>query len=89
MKKYDSSNQESCCSEKNACCSIEAVVTIDERGQLVLPKDVREKAGIKAGDKFAVLSVLKEGEVCCLMLIKADNLSGMAQDYIEPLIRTE
>ena len=74
---------------KSCCCNIEAVVSIDERGQLVLPKDVREKANIKAGDKFAVLNVLKEGKVCCIMLIKADSLSGVAMEYLQPIIRPE
>ena len=32
------------------CCQVDAVVAVDGRGQLVLPKEVREKAGIKAGD---------------------------------------
>ena len=76
-------------SEKSCCCHIEAVVSVDERGQLVLPKDVREKANIKAGDKFAVLNVLREGEVCCIMLIKADNLSGLAMGYLGPIIKPE
>jgi antitoxin PrlF len=32
------------------------MVSVDERGQMVLPKDLREKANIKAGDKLAVVS---------------------------------
>ena len=32
------------------CCKVQAVVSVDERGQMVLPKEIREKAGIKAGD---------------------------------------
>ncbi|MDH5460211.1 MAG: AbrB/MazE/SpoVT family DNA-binding domain-containing protein, partial [Candidatus Bathyarchaeota archaeon] len=36
----------------SGCCKLEALVRVDERGQIVLPKDLREKAGIKAGDKL-------------------------------------
>jgi AbrB family looped-hinge helix DNA binding protein len=45
--------------KKQACCAgptsrVESVLTIDERGQMVLPKDLRGRAGIKPGDKLAV-----------------------------------
>ena len=33
---------------------IEGLVTIDKRGQLVLPKELRTKASIDAGDKLAI-----------------------------------
>jgi AbrB family looped-hinge helix DNA binding protein len=35
---------------------VEAVLSVDERGQMVLPKDVREKAGINTGSKLALIS---------------------------------
>ena len=46
--------------KKNACCQVEAVTTVDERGQMVLPKEIREKAQIKAGDKLALITWKKE-----------------------------
>ena len=67
-------------------CSIEGVVSMDERGQMVLPKDVRERAGIRTGDKLALISWEKDGGICCLALIKAESLSGMVKDVIVPLI---
>jgi antitoxin PrlF len=67
-------------------CSIEGVLSVDERGQMVLPKDVRERAGIRTGDKLALISWEKNGSICCLALIKADSLSGMVKDVIGPLI---
>ncbi|MCJ2562808.1 MAG: AbrB/MazE/SpoVT family DNA-binding domain-containing protein, partial [Candidatus Thermoplasmatota archaeon] len=48
----------SCCGssdKETACCKVESVVSIDERGQMVLPKDIRDRAGIGAGDKLAVV----------------------------------
>jgi len=71
---------------QNIGCNVEAVLTIDERGQMVLPKDVREKAGIKPGDKLALISWEKNGSVCCLALMKADNLSGMVKEILGPLM---
>ncbi len=67
---------------KESCCNVESVVTVDERGQMVLPKEVREKANIKAGDKLAVVSMEKDGKFCCSSLIKADNLSGAVKDML-------
>jgi AbrB family looped-hinge helix DNA binding protein len=68
------------------CCQVESVVTVDGRGQLVLPKETREKAGIKAGDKLAVVSWKKDGEVCCIALLKAEGLAGMVKGFLGPLI---
>ena len=69
------------------CCAVEAIVTVDERGQLVLPKELRDRAGIKAGDKLAVTSWKKDGEVCCIALIRAGNLGGMVRSMLGPVMR--
>jgi AbrB family looped-hinge helix DNA binding protein len=68
------------------CCQVDAVTTVDERGQLVLPKAVREKAGIKAGDKLAVVSWEKDGKTCCIALIRADGLAGMVKGFLGPVM---
>ncbi len=52
---------------------IEAVATVDERGQMVLPKALREKTGMKAGDKLAIVALEREGKVCCLHLFRAED----------------
>jgi AbrB family looped-hinge helix DNA binding protein len=65
---------------------VESVLTVDERGQMVLPKDVREKAGIRPGDKLALITWEKEGSVCCLALMKVENLSGMVKGVLGPLL---
>jgi antitoxin PrlF len=67
-------------------CKVEAVLSVDERGQMVLPKDVRERAGIRTGDKLALISWEKEGAVCCLALMKVENLSGMVKNVLGPLM---
>jgi antitoxin PrlF len=68
-------------------CRVEAVLSVDERGQMVLPKDVREKAGIKTGDKLALISWSRGGGVCCLALMKVENLSGMVKGVLGQLMQ--
>ncbi|KQC04978.1 MAG: AbrB family transcriptional regulator [Methanoculleus sp. SDB] len=76
----------SCSCAPEAGCRIEAVLTVDDRGQMVLPKDIRERAAIRPGEKLALIAWEKDGSVCCLALIKADNLSGMVRDVLGPLM---
>jgi AbrB family looped-hinge helix DNA binding protein len=70
-----------------SCCRVEALVSIDERGQMILPKELRERANIRAGDKFAVTSMGKNGKVCCIVLTKAEDLSGMVMNVIGPVVK--
>ncbi len=70
-----------------SCCSVEALVTVDERGQMVLPKELRERAGIKAGDKLAITSWEKDGQICCIALIKAVNLESMVKGMLGPVMK--
>jgi AbrB family looped-hinge helix DNA binding protein len=74
---------ENCCD----CCKVEAVVSIDERGQMVLPKELRDKANIKAGEKMAVVSLSNNGKVSCLAMIKAEEISGMVKTLLGPLAK--
>ncbi len=59
---------------------------MDDRGQLVLPKEIRDKAGVKGGDKLAVVSWEKNGKVCCLSLIRVEELTGMVKNLLGPLM---
>jgi antitoxin PrlF len=78
---------EPCCQPNEiGSCSVESIVTIDERGQMVLPKEVRERAKIKPGDKLALLSLGKDGKVCCLSLIKVEELESMVKSRLGPVI---
>jgi AbrB family looped-hinge helix DNA binding protein len=65
----------SCCDGSEECPPLESVVSVDERGQLVLPKEIRERWGLKGGDKLAILSSMKDGEICCVAMVKADLLT--------------
>ena len=69
-------------------CRIDAVISMDVKGQIVLPKDLREKANIKPNDKLAVVACEKNGEVCCIMMIKAEKLVGAVTKTLGPLLRS-
>ena len=70
-----------------SCCKVESLIGVDERGQMVLPKDLRERANIKPGDKLALISWEKEGEICCLALIKSEYLAGHVKDFLGPVMK--
>jgi AbrB family looped-hinge helix DNA binding protein len=79
----------SCCGPTGkgfAGCRVESLIAVDDRGQMVLPKDLRDKAGIRGGDKLAVISWEKDGQVCCLSLIKVEEFSGMIKGVLGPLM---
>ncbi len=69
-----------------ACCKVESIVAVDERGQMVLPKEIRAKADIRAGDKLAVVSMEKNGKICCLSLIKVEELERMVKSILGPVM---
>lgn len=78
-----------CCDageNREGCCRVEALLGVDERGQMVLPKELRDRAKIRAGDKLALVSWEKDGEVCCLTLIKADHLAGGIREFLGPVM---
>jgi antitoxin PrlF len=64
------------------CYKVQALVTVDERGQMVLPKDIRKRAGIEARDKLALTTIERDGKVCCILLTKADELAHVVQSTL-------
>jgi antitoxin PrlF len=83
-----SKNKKSCDTKCQSRVSnqIEAIITIDERGQMVLPKETRARAGIKAGDKLALVSWSKEDKVCCLSLIRAEEMAETIGEMLNSLM---
>ena len=79
----------SCCGPGDlfGSCKIESLVNVDERGQMVLPKELRDRAGINPGEKMALMSWEKDGSVCCIFLIKAKELAGMAKSMLGPIFQ--
>jgi antitoxin PrlF len=74
-------------SPSEPCCSMQSIVPIDGRGQIVLPKEIREKAEIRAGDKLAVICHESDGQVCCISLIKINKFTGAVNQMMEPFLR--
>jgi len=73
--------------DKTSCCKVDALISVDERGQMVLPKEIRDKAGIRTGDKLALVSWEKNGSVCCLTLIKANEFGDMVKGLLGPMMK--
>ena len=69
------------------CCKVESIISVDERGQMVLPKDIRERANIHAGDKLAVVAMQQQGRVCCISLIRVEALTGMVKSMLGPVMK--
>lgn len=72
---------------KSGGCRVEAVVGVDERGQMVLPKDLRERFGVRPGDKLALVAWERKGRVCCVSMVKADELSGPVREALGPMVK--
>ncbi len=83
-----------CCDAKCACqngldgCRVEAVVSVDARGQMVLPKELREKANFGPDQKLALVSWSQGSELCCLTLQRAEDLAEMVRRIYGPLLST-
>lgn len=73
--------------KKMGCCKVESLISVDERGQMVLPKEIRDKAKIRAGDKLAVVSWEMDGKVCCISLIKAEDFAEMVKGLLGPMMK--
>ena len=74
--------------EEKDNCRIESLITVDERGQMVLPKELRDRADIRPGDKLAIISWQKDGELCCFTLIKAHCLEERVREFLGPVMKT-
>jgi len=59
---------------------------MDSKGQIVLPKDIREKAKLKPDQKLALIGCESEGEICCLVMIKAEKLGASVRSVLGPLL---
>ena len=70
-----------------ACCRVDSMVSVDSRGQMVLRKELRERAGIRAGDQLAVVTWESDGKVCCISLIRVDELGRMAKQLLGPIMK--
>ncbi len=77
--------EKDCCNKE--CCKIDAVVTVDAKGQIVLPKELREKAKIKPNDKLAIIGFQRDCEVCCIVMLKVDALENPVKNLLGPVFK--
>ncbi len=73
--------------EKSSFCKVEALISVVERGQMVLPKEIRDKADIHTGDKLAPVSWERDGKICCFTLIKVDEFGDMVKGLLGPMMK--
>jgi len=74
-----------CCNKE--CCRIDAIVSVDAKGQIVLPKDLREKADIKPNDKLAIIGFQRDNQVCCIIMLKVDALEATVKSMLGPVFK--
>lgn len=67
--------------------NLAAVVTVDARGQLVLPADVRKKLGLKGGEKFALVPCSSTTCPSAMTLIRVEELGSALEGLLGPLLR--
>lgn len=87
MSKKNSKDHSDSSNNNLGCCKVESLVSIDDRGQMVLPKEIRDKAGIKAGDKLAIVTMKNNDKVCCLSLIKVEEIEQMVKSLLGPVMK--
>ena len=68
---------------------IDAVVTVDARGQLVLPKDIRRTFGLDEGGKLALVVMQSGGRPCCISLMPVGSLSASVGAVLQPVFHSE
>lgn len=74
-------------SGRRGCGQVEALISIDERGQMVLPKEIRDKAKIRAGDKLAVISWERGGKINYICLVKAEDFAELIRSVFGPMMK--
>lgn len=68
------------------CCRIEALISMDARGQILLPKDVRKKVGWKPGIKLAVITYESGEGFSRITLAEAEEFMETARQMLGPMV---
>lgn len=58
--------------------------TLSTKGQLVLPVEVRERAGLKAGDRMSVTYDQESGTILLRPALTLDEIAAKASAWIRP-----
>lgn len=54
---------------------------IDERGQIVIPKNVRDKLGLTGNEKLVLISWTKDNKVESVSIMRNDLFSEIINNY--------
>jgi bifunctional DNA-binding transcriptional regulator/antitoxin component of YhaV-PrlF toxin-antitoxin module len=54
---------------------------------MVLPKELRDRAHIRAGDKLAVVGCERDGDICCISLFKVEELTATVTGFLGPIFK--
>lgn len=71
---------------ERSCCRVYSIVTVDSKGQIVLPKEVREEFNIEQNDRLALIGCGSE-ESCCIVIMKADRLNSTLAAMLQPIFK--
>lgn len=87
----DDKETKPCCSastEDLGCCHVEGIVNVDSRGQIVLPKSLRDKMSIEEGDRLIVIGMREKGELTSISLMKANKMDDMIKIALKPMMKS-
>ena len=90
-KRMKIDKREDCCpssEEGLSCCHVEGVVTVDSKGQIVLPKSLRDDMEIQEKDKLIVVSMKDKGKINSISLFKARTMDNMVKIMLKPVMET-
>ena len=90
-KKVKIEQNKDCCpssEEGSSCCHVEGVVTIDAKGQIVLPKSLREEMELEEKDKLIVVSMKDKGKIASISLFKSKAMDNMVKIMLKPVMET-
>jgi len=72
---------------ERSCCRVYSIVTVDSKGQIVLPKEVRDEFNIEQNDKLVLVGCGKEKDSCCIVIMKADRINSIMAAMLQPIFR--
>ncbi len=67
--------------ENRGSCCVEAIISMDDRGQIVIPKNVRDKLGLTSGEKLVLISWSKGSKVESVSIMRNDVFSEIINNY--------
>jgi AbrB family looped-hinge helix DNA binding protein len=88
MTKNDKENF--CCDPRNLdtrCCRVESIVSVDNKGQIVLPSGLRKKMDIDEKGKLVVVSLGDPEEPTGIILLKANIFGDMVKNFLGPVMK--